>query len=81
MATLAVLIEMEVQVEKIMILKKLSLLDMECFTFVAKKISKGGWERILLGTSEVYFIFSPKLCVDFEFKIMEFLVLVTQLIC
>ena len=31
---------MEVQVEKILILKKLSLLDMECFTFVAKKISK-----------------------------------------
>jgi hypothetical protein len=69
---------MEVQVEKIMILKKLSLLDMECFTFVAKKISKEGWERVL-GTSEVYFTFSPQLCVDFEFK--EFLVLVTQMIC
>lgn len=49
--------------------------------FVAKKISKGGWGRLLLGTSEVYFTFCPKLCVDFESKVMEFLVLVTQLIC
>lgn len=67
--------------EKILILKKLSLLDMECFTFVARKISKGGWERMLLGTSEVYFTFYPKLCVDFESKVMEFFVLVTQMIC
>jgi len=68
-------------VEKILILKKLSLLDMECYTFVAKKVSKGGWERMLLGNSEVYFIFCPKLCVDFESKVMEFLVLVSQMIC
>lgn len=67
--------------EKIRILKKLSLIDMECFTFVARKISKGGWERILLDTSELYFNFSLKLCVDFESKVMEFLVLVTQMIC
>lgn len=67
--------------EKILSLKKLSLLDMECFTYEAKKISKGGWERILLGTNEVYFTFCPKLCVDFESKAMEFRVLVTQMIC
>lgn len=67
--------------EKILSLKKLSLLDMGCFTYVARKISKGGWERILLGTSEVYFTVCPKLCVDFESKVKEFLVLVTQMIC
>jgi hypothetical protein len=72
---------MEFQVEKILTLKKLSLLDMECFTFVTIKFSKGGWERMLLGTSEVYFTFCPKLYVDFESKIMEFLVLVSQMIC
>ena len=33
---------MEAQVEKILTLKKLFLLDTECFTFVAKKISEGG---------------------------------------
>jgi hypothetical protein len=72
---------MVVQVEKILVLKKLSFLDMACFTFVAKKFSKGGWERMLLGTSEVYFIFCPELCVDFESKVIEFLILVSQMIC
>jgi hypothetical protein len=72
---------MEVQVEKILTLKKLPLLDMECFTFVVRRLSKGGWERISMGTSELYFTFCLKLFVNFESEVMEFLVLVTQMIC